>query len=222
MLLAGCGSCLPFLIPSTVTGSAAVKRADAWCGPQTSSPSTSPETRYTLAMLFFPECHSFSVSALLHMLFSQASHLFASRPSVCHCWSVRHYQTVFPSGLALGLSCGSPCPQGFTQMPGTQQLLREHCRLNAIVTISCICRALFQFRKPFLWQLCHLIFTEHLSFKGGRGPTGVSVSKEETEAGRLEVCCPGGQWTGALPTLSCLKQAWKCNIFGPGCNIVCS
>lgn len=79
MLLAGCGSCLPFLIPSTVTGSAAVKRADAWCGPQTSSPSTSPETRYTLATLFFPECHSFSVSALLHMLFSQASHLFASR-----------------------------------------------------------------------------------------------------------------------------------------------
>lgn len=43
------------------------------------SPSTSPETRYTLATLFFPECHSFSVSALLHMLFSQASHLFASR-----------------------------------------------------------------------------------------------------------------------------------------------
>lgn len=64
VLLVGCGSCLPFLILSTVTGSAAVKRADAWCGPQTSS-STSPETRYTLATLFFPECHSFSVSALL-------------------------------------------------------------------------------------------------------------------------------------------------------------
>lgn len=43
-----------------------------------------------------------------------------------------------------------------------------------------------------------------LVIQGGRGPTGVSVSKEETEAEDLEVCCPGGQWTGALPTLSCL------------------
>ena len=25
--------------------------------------------------------------------------------------------------------------------------------------------------------------------------------------------------TGALPTLSCPRQVWKCNIFGPGCNI---
>lgn len=59
-----------------------------------------------------------------------------------------HYRSYVPSGLAHRLSCESPCPQGFTQMPGTKQLLRVHCDL-AIITISCICRALFQFEAFF-------------------------------------------------------------------------